>query len=147
MLRRLKPLGASDEELLDVYEKQIRCITEFACPVWTSGLTKDEVNQLERIQKCAFAIILAEKYTSYNCALKNLTRATLSSRRTDLNLGFAKKCFKNEKYQHWFTLNKPTDIKNKTRSEESKLMPVQARTSTFLKSPIAYLTQLLNEQK
>ena len=57
MLHRLKPLGASDEELLDVYEKQIRCITEFACPVWTSGLTKDEVNQLERIQKCAFELL------------------------------------------------------------------------------------------
>ena len=56
MLRRLKPLGASYEELVDVYEKQIRCVTEFACPVWTSGLTKDEINQLERIQKCAFAM-------------------------------------------------------------------------------------------
>ena len=119
--------------------------TEFACPVWTSGLTKDEINQLERIQKCAFAIILAEKYSSYKSALKKLNKATLSSRRTDLNLTFAKKCLKNEKYQHWFRLNKPTDIKNKTRSEESKLMPVQTRTNAFKKSPIAYLTQLLND--
>ena len=65
MLRRLKPLGATNEELLDVYDKQLRCITEFTPPVWSSGLSLDESTQLERIQKCAFAIILAENYSSY----------------------------------------------------------------------------------
>ena len=30
MLRRLKGLGASTEEMLDVYEKQIRCVLELA---------------------------------------------------------------------------------------------------------------------
>jgi hypothetical protein len=33
MLRRLKLLGASEVELLDVYDKQIRCMAEFAAPV------------------------------------------------------------------------------------------------------------------
>ena len=47
ILRRLKPLGASQEQLLDVYEKQIRCVVEFASPVWTGGLTKYEVSQIE----------------------------------------------------------------------------------------------------
>ena len=69
MLRRLKPLGASDEELLDVYEKQIRCMLEFSTPVWTSGLTQAEETQIERVQKAAFAIILYEKYKSYAKAL------------------------------------------------------------------------------
>ena len=147
MLRRLKPLGATNEELLDVYDKQIRCITEFASPVWTPGLTLDESNQLERIQKCAFAIILAKNYSSYGQALKLLSRDTLSSRRSKLNLGFAKKCFRSEKYQHWFVENNPNQMKLKTRSQISELLPVQARTSTFLKSPIAYLTQLLNDCK
>ena len=145
MLRRLKPLGASDEELLDVYEKQIRCIAEFAAPAWTSGLNKDMINQIERIQKCAFAIILDERYTSYEKALKVLSKPSLSSRRMDINLSFAKKCQKNERYEHWFITNTPSEIRNKTRSENTKLLPVQARTGSFLKSPIAYLTQLLNE--
>ena len=57
MLRRLKPLGASEEDLLDVYEKQIRSVLEFASPVWTSGLTNDEKNQIERVQKAAFSIL------------------------------------------------------------------------------------------
>ena len=68
MLRRLKPLGATTEELLEVFDKQIRCIAEFVSPFLTAGLTADENNQIERIQKCAFAIILAENYT---CSGKN----------------------------------------------------------------------------
>ena len=98
MLRRLKPLGATTEELLDIYEKQIRCITEFASPVWTSGLTKDEVNQIERIKKCAFAIILEENFTTYDRELKLMKRSSLASRRSDLNLKFAKKSLKTDKY-------------------------------------------------
>ena len=86
MLRRLKPLGASISDLLDVYEKQIRCVLEFATAVWTPGLTKDEVNQIERVQKAAFSIILAEKYKSYERALKLLEMETLTDRRNDMNL-------------------------------------------------------------
>ena len=33
MLRRLKPLGASTVELIDVYKKQIMCSLEFSVPV------------------------------------------------------------------------------------------------------------------
>ena len=64
MLRRLKPLGATTKEILEVFDKQIRCIAEFASLVWTAGLTADESNQIERIQKCAFSITLAESYTT-----------------------------------------------------------------------------------
>ena len=47
MLRRLKPLGTKELELLDVYDKQILCVVEFATPVWTAGLTLAEVGQIE----------------------------------------------------------------------------------------------------
>ena len=56
ILRRLKPLGASTMELLDVYQKQVRCIVEYASPVWTGGLTLDEVHQIERVQKTVFLL-------------------------------------------------------------------------------------------
>ena len=61
---------ATMEELLEVYDKLIRCTVEFSTPVWTSGLTQAEINQIERIQKAAFAIILGKGYTSYSRALK-----------------------------------------------------------------------------
>ena len=53
ILRRLKGMGVSDYDLLDVYEKQIRCIVEFGVAAWTSSLTKHEIAQIERIQKAA----------------------------------------------------------------------------------------------
>ena len=146
MLRRLKPLGASDEELLDIYDKQIRCIVEYAAPVWTSGLTLAESNQLERVQKAAFAIILENRYLSYSRALIIFRRTTLEQRRADLNLKFAKKSLKSEKYQHWFCPNEPSDQLSKTRSvDKNILVPVEFRTKGFKKSPIAYLTNLINE--
>ena len=45
MLRRLKGLGASRHELLDVYQKQVRSVLEMAVPVWEPGLSKEEEKQ------------------------------------------------------------------------------------------------------
>ena len=71
---------------------------------------------------------------------------TLEQRRADLNLKFAKKSLKSEKYQHWFCPNEPSDQLSKTRSvDKNILVPVEFRTKGFLKSPIAYLTNLINE--
>ena len=84
-------MGASDHELLDVYDKQIRCMVEFAAQVWTSGLTHAEISQIERVQKAAFAIILGKRYISYKNPLTFFTRTTLETRREDMNLKCGKK--------------------------------------------------------
>ena len=60
MIRRLKRLGASYEDLLDVYYKQIRSILEFAVPVWNSSITGEHIAQLERIQKTSLHVILGD---------------------------------------------------------------------------------------
>ena len=44
ILRRLKKLGASKHELLDVYYKQVRSVLELAVPVWQPGLTQLEMS-------------------------------------------------------------------------------------------------------
>ena len=144
ILRRLKLLGASSDELLDVYQKQVRCIVEYASPVWTGGLTQDETNQIERVQKAAFAIILGSSYNCYTEALLTLDSESLETRRKFINLKFAKQSLKNDKFAHWFC-NKPTNVHSMRMrsSKEKKILPVQARTVSFQKSPLAYLTQLL----
>ena len=148
MLRRLKPLGATVAELLDVYDKQIRCVVEFATPVWTASLTKAEIAQIERVQKCAFAIILADSYRSYSMALSVLGRTTLETRRTYLNTRFAKQSVKSTKFKHWFCEKTESEQSSKTRYKDSNvLVPVQARTRGFEKSPLAYLTELINNEK
>jgi hypothetical protein len=42
MLRRLKNLGAKEEQLIYVYTKQVRSVLELAAPVWHFSLTLDD---------------------------------------------------------------------------------------------------------
>jgi hypothetical protein len=125
MLRRLKPLGASVDVLLEIYVTQIRNILEFAVAAWNSGLTKIHISQLERVQKCAFAIILEKNYLSYDNALNTLEMRTLSERRHDLCLKFATKSLKHDKFSHWFCENDSKGVE--TRSIKPNLIPAQAR--------------------
>ena len=51
MIKRLIRQGANLEDLTDIYVKQVRSILEFGVPVWNSGLTQEEVSDIERVQK------------------------------------------------------------------------------------------------
>ena len=112
---------------------------------WNPGLTKAQITQIERIQKCALAIILAEEYVCYRNALTVTGLNSLESRRHDLCLEFAKKAVKHPKFSHGFEL-KPKQPYN-TRAKTTRLKPVICRTKRYEKSPIAYLTKLLNENQ
>ena len=57
MLRNLKKFGVTNNELIDVYNKQCRSVMELPVPAWAPGLIGKEVKQLERVQKSALAII------------------------------------------------------------------------------------------
>ena len=102
ILRRLKKMGATQVDLLDVYVKQVRSILEYAVPVWHSSITGEQRLDLERIQKSAFHIILGELYVSYSAALKLLSMETLNTRRTKLCKKFVRKSVKNDKFSKWF---------------------------------------------
>ena len=144
MLRRLNVLGASQDDLVDVYYKQVRSILEFAVPVWHSSITNEERINLERIQKSACYIILRDQYYSYTSALKKLGMETLYSRRNKLCKKFARKSIKNDKFCNWFKVNTKVSC---TRTQQTKYCKVYSRTVRFDKSPISYLTSILNNIK
>ena len=144
ILRRLKNMGASRATLKDIYYKQIRSVLEFASVVWTAGLTQEDANKIERVQKSACCVILGSKYKSYEEALEELEMKTLSERREDLALKFARKASKHPTHKTWFVQN-PTE--NLTRLKKPTFKPVCYRTDRFLKSAIPFLTNLLNEDK
>ena len=100
MIRRLKGLGASSREIMDVFNKQIRCVLEMAVAVWEPNLTKAQSKQLERVQQRAFYIIMGNSYTNYEAAVSYLESDKLSVRRTKLCLSFALKYEKSLKYQN-----------------------------------------------
>ena len=140
-LRRLKELGATTKDLIDVYTKQIRNIVEFALQVWHPNLTQDDKNKIERIQKSAFSIILGQNYRSYNSALNILKMDTLFTRRQKLSKKFAQKSLKHPKFTKWFK----SKVKSfPTRKIPTKFSEVMGRTDRFRKSPISFLTNILN---
>ena len=141
-LRRLKSLGADEEDLLDVYIKQVRSVLELAVPAWHGGLTQAERLDIERVQKSALHIVLGSFYTSYNNALQVTNLESLENRRDKLCLKFALKAEKHPKFREWFKKNE----KNvNTRQKMPKYCEVKARLERFKNSPIAYLTNKLNE--
>ena len=142
LLRRLKYLGASRRDLLEVYSKQIRCILELGAPAWQGGISIAEKQDLERIQKCAAHIILGADYTSYQDALETLQLDSLEHRRNTLALKFAIKAEKHNKFKAWF---KPTTKSVNTRAKRFKYCDVKANHSRFVKSPLSFLTRILNK--
>ena len=149
MLRRLSNLGATESEMLDVYQKQVRSVLELAVPVWQAGLTQQEVKQIERVQRTAFYIILGDNYKDYTNALDLLQCDRLAERRYKLCENFVKKAVKNEQFQNWFCLNDDPVPNFKTRSDKvsdrNLYHPVKTRTERYANSPLPYLTDILNK--
>ena len=112
--------------------------------MWHSGLTNENAEDLERIQKNALKIILQEEYKSYENALKVLDLEKLDERREKLCLQFAKKCLSHEKMKNLFPLN------NKTHTMVTRFQEMyeinHANTQRLQKSPIVYMQNLLNEK-
>ena len=142
ILRRLKHNGASESELKDIYIKQIRSALEYAAVVWHAGLTQINTADIERIQKTACAIILGENYLNYENGLNHLKLERLDKRRETLSKKFADKAYKSEKYSSWFVND---SNENNTRRKTQKVKNVQTRTKRFKKSPLPYLTSLINQ--
>ena len=140
-LHLLKNLGAQLDDLVDVFIKQIRSVLEFAAPVWQSSLTLAEKTDLERVQKSFCRIVLGTNYESYQDALEVLQLDTLENRRVQLCLRFALKAEKHKKFKHWFKPNVKTTV---TRLKQTKYVPVISKHARFEKSPLSYLTNLLN---
>ena len=141
VLRRLKGLGASDDDLLYVYFKQVRPVLEYAVPVWHSSITQGEIESLERVQKSALRIILQDKYKSYESSLKILKTQSLQERREKLCIKFALQAERHEKFSSWFKINEKNTV---TRKNPPKYCQVYSRTVKLDKSPLSYLTSILN---
>ena len=140
-LRRLKKLGARRSDLIDVYIKQIRSLLEFAVAVWHPSLTYEDRLKIECVQKSALCIIMVLQYKSYRSALKEMQLESLYSRRNKLCKIFASKSLKHTKFSKWF---KPTNKRTFIRFKPTRFCEVYARTNRFKKSPISYLTYILN---
>ena len=142
IIHKLYEFNLPVEEMITIYILFIRSMVEYACVVWHSSITEEEITDIERVQKTALRIILREDYMDYNSALATTGLDSLKDRRTQLCVTFAKKCVKSEQNRHLFPLN-PKLVN--TRPHE-KLFVTHARTDRLAKSAVPYLQRLLNTE-
>ena len=71
-------------------------ILEMVVPVWTSGLTKQQGNDIKILQKVAFRIMLEDTYISYQLACKKFSALTLEELCGKLCAKFARTNVKSE---------------------------------------------------
>ena len=69
IVKRLLNHGASMNDLTDIFVKHVRSILEYGAPVWNSSLTKQEVVDIERVQKVFLHMIMGKQYESYKKSL------------------------------------------------------------------------------
>ena len=122
----------------------IRSRLETAVAVWHSGLTNEQRENLERVQKMAMRVIFKKQYSSYQNSLKLLKLDSLEIRRQKLNLKFAKGCLKIDKLSPMFPLNEVEHNMEKRTNERYKVN--HAKTERYKLSSIPYLQRLLNSQ-
>ena len=144
LLRRMKILKLEPEIIVDYYIKEIRCLAEQGVAIWNSGLTKGQINDLEKIQKVALKIILGDEYWSYDQACEKFEVKSLSLRRLDLCTNFALKLYKSERSREYFTL--PNNLEA-TRSVPQPVLETMCNTVRCYNAPHNYLGRLVNENK
>ena len=143
VLIRFKALGGTTDQLVLVYITRVRSILEFAAPVFHGGLSKEQTNQLETVQKKALAIILGKDYQSYEFALSHLRLERLDIRRENICLRFAMKCVETPKHSWMFPPNSNT--RPNLRNPKPYLEP-QCSTARYYHSSIPYMARLLNKK-
>jgi len=88
-LKQLKRAGLPSHHLLHYYTSVLRPVLEYCAPVWHYALTKDQSQQIEKIQKRAIHIIFnVTQGMPYNSMLYIANIDTLASRRNDLSKKF-----------------------------------------------------------
>ena len=85
---------------------------------------------------------MKDSYNTYEQALEDTGLSTLSERREQLSLKFAKKCIKNDRTKEMFPLNTVSHDIWRRKAEKYFVQP--AKTERLAKSTIPYLQRQLN---
>ena len=144
ILTKLKYVGSSTNDLIEIYCLVIRSTTEYCSTAFHHSLTQHEENKIESIQKTSLKVILGEQYTSYEDALALVGLEKLSSRRLKRCLTYGLKSVKHNTNSRLFPINeqKEHDLRN------PELYKVNfARTEAYRKSAIPSIQRMLNQHQ
>ena len=142
MLHIASKFTRNREHLIQIYKTFIRCNLEFSSNVWHSSLTKENRQDLERVQKAALKVILKNDYDNYENALRISGLQSLNERRDVMSLKFAKNCLKNSNFSKLFPKN---EVKHEMKKRNTfKYAVRRANTERLKRSSIPYMQRLLN---
>ena len=139
-LRRMKQLGVDNATLATFWKSEGRVHLEANCPVWAGAITQRQSRALTRVQRKAVATITEKEYSRGRVEL-NLE--VLPDRRLKLAQKFAEKTVK--KSRHKDTFEKLPNPPNTRRGKNIWKEPI-SRTTRHKKSPVPFLTRLLNNK-
>ena len=103
-----------------------------------SALTQHQSNEIEILQKKAFAVILGSEYGIYGNALK------LSTQRLKVCTNFAEKCTKHPRHSDLFQPNPRYSLNSRSKK---KFIAPKYKTTRYYKSAIPFLTRVLNSKQ
>ena len=65
VIRRLKALGAGEQELLKVFRAQVLSVLQFATPAWSTLLTGQESNRIESVLRTGLYLVYGERFQPF----------------------------------------------------------------------------------
>ena len=155
-LCKLRQFGFKREERLKTWNALIRPITEYAAPLWHSGLLECDNRLLENLQKKALGLIFGTTYidhrrhyringkpVSYELALNACNIVSLAERREELTTKFAHDTYNNPMHKDFFEVI--TEPRPNTRSKPEVQIPF-CSTSRYSKSAIPAFTKIINSK-
>ena len=140
--RRVWSFGSNYKEMVHLWKVYCLSILEQSCVVWGGGLTKENINDLERVQKTFCKLVMEEDYINYKNALSVLGLLNLETRRKKLTLDFAKRSLADNKLRDLFPILRKEHKMRTRKSEKFKIN--HANTNRYLNSPIPTMQRLLN---
>ena len=144
LLTKLKYVGVSTEDLLDIYVLFIRSCAEYCCVAFHSSLTLEQSYSIETIQKVCLRVILGESYIDYSAAFEMTGLKTMYQRREDRCLSFSLKCLKHPVHKNLFPIN-PTLHGNPDYLRQREPFAVNfAHTDTYQISALPYCQRFLD---
>ena len=143
MLHKFAKFTRNKAHLIHIFKSQVRGVLEYCSTVWHSSLTKDDCDDIERVQKAAMRLIMGNRYQGYKQALEHMKLDSLKERRDKMALSFAKKSLKLDTFSKFFPLNKAKHLMTKRNPE--KYVVNCAKTERYRRSAVPFLQRLLNE--
>ena len=143
LIRKVWSFGSTLHEMVGLWKTFCRSILEQTCVVWDSGLTNQNIEDLERTQKTFVKLIMEEDYQNYTISLKFLNLETLENRRKKLLVNFAKNSIIDGHFRDLLPRKRKAHSMETRKIE--KYTVFHANTERYKNSPILTMQRMLNQ--